>query len=102
MEINIQEILKKHHCYHDSNYLAKIADGKPGSIGERYDSAIKEIITEVLKEAADSAEITGKYDFNSKPFKSYNAKLGFTDHGSIVRYELKEESITSTINKVKF
>lgn len=91
--INVKEILEKHNCYPDSQLQVKIADGKKGSIGERYNSAIREIIEEVLKEAANSAKVKEICEPNDQPSSSF---------GDDYYYIVNKKSITSVINKVKF
>lgn len=85
MEINIQKIINK-HCFPDTFNL---------SVG--FNSAIKEIITEVLKEAADSAKIDKKSrdNYNRWEDSYFKDEYDFS-------YSIQKLSITSTINKVKF
>lgn len=79
MEINVKEILAKHGVFE--------SDLRSYGI-----QAIKEIITEVLKEAADSAELKDK----EIPYEGVRAG------GSYFIKIINKKSITSTINKVKF
>lgn len=76
--IDVKEILKKHHCTLDTMFPTKM---------ENINSAIKEIVQSVLKEAVNNAETETYYP---NPY---------TDE----HYErVNEKSITSIINKVKF
>lgn len=96
MEINIQEILDKHE-------IPQVAHNK-------FKLAIKEIITEVLKEASNSATLNHLYFNREDDYEKYDEykNEGFlrTD-GDGIPYavdviELNKKSITSVINKVKF
>jgi hypothetical protein len=89
MEINIQEILIKHQkiVAQKHNLGNSLVTGhKKGYFDESFNSAIKDIIIAVLQEAADSAITNDDID-------------GDSGEGS---FWVDKESITSTINKVKF
>lgn len=80
--IDVKEILHKHGAY----WVSKL-DNKKSIDCENAKEAIKEIITETLKEAAENAEVETHYP---NPFTSES-------------YErVNKNSITSVINKVKF
>lgn len=78
--IDIKEILDKHGAY----WVSKL-DNKKSIDCENAKEAIKEIITETLKEAADNAY----------------GEVQFTIDGER-GVEIYKHSITSVINKVKF
>ena len=94
MEINIQEILIKHQklVAEKHNIGTSLVMGhKKSYYDEASKNAIKEIITEVLKEAANSAKLDSETNKNAwNPADWYE------------EYKINKESITSTINKVKF
>ena len=80
--IDVKEILEK-------NIKKQWLDVLSNEFKDNINSAIKEIITEVLKEAADSAE------------PSYYTNYGEINEDQIEPFVYKK-SITSVINKVKF
>lgn len=87
--IDVKEILDKH--FKQCHDIHKV------TIPDKYipyiNSAIREIIKEVLKEAADSAEVKEICEPNDQPSSSF---------GDDYYYIINKESITSVIDKVKF
>ena len=92
MEINIQEILKKHLDYGNPTSRQDHVNPENWVFTPHVNSAIKEIITEVLKEAADSAET----------INTYKTRFNGVNKESYIEKDVYKPSITSTINKVKF
>jgi len=85
--IDVKEILDKHGAYWVSKF-----DGKKSIDCENAKEAVKEIITEVLKEAADNAKFENKKG---------ELLMGYSDTNGYY-FIINKESITSVINKVKF
>jgi len=85
--IDVKEILDKHGAYWVSKF-----DGKKSIDYENAKEAVKEIITEVLKEAADNAKFENKKG---------ELLMGYSDTNGYY-FIINKESITSVINKVKF
>ena len=79
--MNIDDILRKHE-------IPKVAHNK-------FKAAIKEIIEETLKLAAEEATMVKSYN---KSFEKYYDKTLATDDGYI---EIYKESITNVINKIE-
>ena len=96
MEINIQEILKKH------NWIDYASISKT--------PAIKEIVEAVLLEASESATLNHLYfreDDDYEKYEEYKNEGFLRTDGDGIPYavdviELNKKSITSVINKVKF
>jgi len=85
--IDVKEILDKHGAYWVSKF-----DGKKSIDYENAKEVVKEIITEVLKEAADNAKFENKKG---------ELLMGYSDTNGYY-FIINKESITSVINKVKF
>lgn len=85
--IDVKEILDKHGAYWVSKF-----DGKKSIDYENAKEAVKEIITEVLKEAADNAKFENKKG---------ELLMGYSDTNGYY-FIINKESITSVIDTVKF
>lgn len=85
--IDVKEILDKHGAYWVSKF-----DGKKSIDCENAKEAVKEIITEVLKEAADNAKFENKKG---------ELLMGYSDTNGYY-FIINKESITSVIDTVKF
>lgn len=81
--IDVKEILTKHRCTLDTMFPTKM---------KNINSAIKEVITEVLQEAANNAKFEDKKG---------ELLMGYSDTNGYY-FIINKESITSVINKVKF
>lgn len=85
--IDVKEILDKHGAYWVSKF-----DGKKSIDYENAKEVVKEIITEVLKEAADNAKFENKKG---------ELLMGYSDTNGYY-FIINKESITSVIDTVKF
>lgn len=93
--IDVKEIIEKHQKLIAQKYKlgnSLVTGHRKGYFDEASEEAIKEIVTEVLKEAAENAK-----------FKNKKGELlmGYSDTNGYY-FIINKESITSVINKVKF